>query len=204
MRGLKHNTNHINNNDHSRIFYRCVDWNINNKERVYFLSRRIFYRCVDWNAGCFEMWWYTGSRIFYRCVDWNSILGLGLSQLNVASFTDAWIETGTPYDGRYVLKSHLLQMRGLKRHIPRPVNPIRCRIFYRCVDWNVYAILIGLKNRRRIFYRCVDWNTLFSSIFTAGKVASFTDAWIETVRTDRGRALYASHLLQMRGLKLPE
>ena len=34
-------------------------------------------------------------------------------------------------------------------------------------------------------------------------VASFTDAWIETVKTGVIRPKSVSHLLQMRGLKLP-
>ena len=33
-------------------------------------------------------------------------------------------------------------------------------------------------------------------------VASFTDAWIETVNTSTGVLGFPSHLLQMRGLKL--
>ena len=35
-------------------------------------------------------------------------------KLNVASFTDAWIETFTPITGVLEVPSHLLQMRGLK------------------------------------------------------------------------------------------
>ena len=34
------------------------------------------------------------------------------------------------------------------------------------------------------------------------KVASFTDAWIETYKEVRTPRYYQSHLLQMRGLKL--
>ena len=33
---------------------------------------------------------------------------------SVASFTDAWIETGGVSKLRNIMKSHLLQMRGLK------------------------------------------------------------------------------------------
>ena len=35
------------------------------------------------------------------------------------------------------------------------------------------------------------------------KVASFTDAWIETKESKATRQIYKSHLLQMRGLKPP-
>ena len=37
---------------------------------------------------------------------------------------------------------------------------------------------------------------------TLRKVASFTDAWIETGLNESKRLRYMSHLLQMRGLKL--
>ena len=37
--------------------------------------------------------------------------------------------------------------------------------------------------------------------FTARYVASFTDAWIETLKQENGKLTLASHLLQMRGLK---
>ena len=32
------------------------------------------------------------------------------------------------------VKSHLLQMRGLKHEHEHKLQPIFCRIFYRCVD----------------------------------------------------------------------
>ena len=35
-------------------------------------------------------------------------------QIEVASFTDAWIETGSIDNNVLTIKSHLLQMRGLK------------------------------------------------------------------------------------------
>ena len=53
----------------------------------------------------------------------------------VASFTDAWIETGLYVS---VIKrgaeSHLLQMRGLKLNNRRFDLECEGRIFYRCVD----------------------------------------------------------------------
>ena len=39
-----------------------------------------------------RLFWMLG-RIFYRCVDWNILRMLKRRKLNVASFTDAWIET---------------------------------------------------------------------------------------------------------------
>ena len=99
-------------------------------------------------------------------------------------------------------KSHLLQMRGLKH-------------FY----WFRVRASIG-----RIFYRCVDWNKVLLMRRLLPRVASFTDAWIETYFrrreqylksrifyrcVDWNRAYEAiynayirSHLLQMRVLKL--
>ena len=53
---------------------------------------------------------------------------------NVASFTDAWIET-MYYEHLYALTlSHLLQMRGLKPPELRVDADRNSRIFYRCVD----------------------------------------------------------------------
>ena len=52
----------------------------------------------------------------------------------VASFTDAWIETRQHVSCAYIIKSHLLQMRGLKQVAVTSMNRCRGRIFYRCVD----------------------------------------------------------------------
>ena len=121
------------------------------------------------------------SRIFYRCVDWN---------IDFAEASEGWDV------------SHLLQMRGLK---PFPILPTRRynrRIFYRCVDWNNWLFGLRMIAPRRIFYRCVDWNThLCGFNFGGGKVASFTDAWIETQPGFNRPGFGESHLLQMRGLK---
>ena len=143
---------------------------------------RIFYRCVDWNKMWLSCIWEDRSRIFYRCVDWNIFIGLGYARPLVASFTDAWIETyfrrreqylksrifyrcvdwnrayeaiynayirshllqmrglklwrGEHSNGYYV--SHLLQMRGLKQGVVTNINIKTSRIFYRCVDWNSF------------------------------------------------------------------
>ena len=78
--------------------------------------------------------------------------------LPVASFTDAWIETILNKVLVTNRKSHLLQMRGLKQ-----------------------GILSALARERG--------------------VASFTDAWIETACHRLHEFGERSHLLQMRGLK---
>ena len=98
-------------------------------------------------------------------------------------------------------KSHLLQMRGLKL-CRRGVILIRSRrIFYRCVDWNPDEAWTVTGKTSRIFYRCVDWNIIANQFKHYVKVASFTDAWIETVSWLISLHGYQSHLLQMRGLK---
>ena len=52
----------------------------------------------------------------------------------VASFTDAWIETANWNQHEIRVWSHLLQMRGLKQNqLYKHYHPHR-RIFYRCVD----------------------------------------------------------------------
>ena len=53
---------------------------------------------------------------------------------NVASFTDAWIETDRDKSLQLAELSHLLQMRGLKLLYQRKELIITSRIFYRCVD----------------------------------------------------------------------
>ena len=55
--------------------------------------------------------------------------------LKVASFTDAWIETLCHLPGNMQEPSHLLQMRGLKQErINNELLELKRRIFYRCVD----------------------------------------------------------------------
>ena len=78
--------------------------------------------------------------------------------------------------------SHLLQMRGLKRNVPDGIITILSSHLLQ---------MRGLKLTRAGKGR----NT--------GKVASFTDAWIETGDSSGYiRSILESHLLQMRGLKL--
>ena len=57
-----------------------------------------------------------------------------LSGQIVASFTDAWIETGLGEGDDHYFESHLLQMRGLKHTSIIPYLILIRRIFYRCVD----------------------------------------------------------------------
>ena len=100
----------------------------------------------------------------------------------VASFTDAWIETGAGSNNKYLAGSHLLQMRGLKRDVRR--------WYYRresVASFTDAWIETRQQNRRPHLQ----------------KVASFTDAWIETYQSAGVFSQCQSHLLQMRGLKRP-
>ena len=157
MRGLKHNREILAKLGYSRIFYRCVDWNMASLINRFRLISRIFYRCVDWND------------IYYNkvCVYRSHLLQMrGLKRTKDA-------------DNRTRSSSHLLQMRGLKLQLFFNLKHLSSRIFYRCVDWNA-----------------------ISRVASMGlKVASFTDAWIETLLNLWSSKKKRSHLLQMRGLK---
>ena len=98
----------------SRIFYRCVDWNITSwRAGSYSLSHLLQMRGLKHRY--LKNQWRSLCRIFYRCVDWNLQARKEIDLSPVASFTDAWIETnGSIFPNRATM-SHLLQMRGLKR-----------------------------------------------------------------------------------------
>ena len=78
----------------------------------------------------------------------------------VASFTDAWIETGTGWYDVCQSSSHLLQMRGLK-----------------------LKKTITIHTRRSVASFTDAWieTTRMEYALTIDAVASFTDAWIETL-----------------------
>ena len=76
-----------------RILYGCVDWNMFTLPVNVPPACRILYGCVDWNRMLLSGWSRCRRRILYGCVDWNRKLGLVISWIFVASFTDAWIET---------------------------------------------------------------------------------------------------------------
>ena len=103
--------------------------------------------------------------------------GIGLTQ--VASFTDAWIETKECAEALYrKTKSHLLQMRGLKRAIMetettgsashllqmrglKPANSgapayITKSHLLQMRGLKLKAQISETWSRSRIFYRCVD------------------------------------------------
>ena len=165
-------------------------------------KRRIFYRCVDWNTVAEELHPVMERRIFYRCVDWNLYVGFASYFSPVASFTDAWIEThqhswiahfirshllqmrGLKLPGYagavHLCESHLLQMRGLKREVVTTPRRCICRIFYRCVDWNWWTLRTVCRPSRSHLLQMRGLKPVLKSVISGVAVASFTDAWIET------------------------
>ena len=145
---------------------------------------------------------YCFSTLSFAKLQFKSVINKAFHKHGVASFTDAWIETWP---------------------IVLPVCCILSRIFYRCVDWNIF---ICLGCARLLVASFTDaWIETGLIRITGCKhlVASFTDAWIETIQLlfcdiCDGRIFYRcvdwnhfcilfisycfkSHLLQMRGLK---
>ena len=78
----------------------------------------------------------------------------------VASFTDAWIETDNAIKMSGLEVSHLLQMRGLKRSRKDDILN------------NPSSHLLQMRGLKHSFRENVKKDRI---------VASFTDAWIETV-----------------------
>ena len=146
---------------------------------------------------------YCFSTLSFAKLQFKSVINKAFHKHGVASFTDAWIETLLKKSLCRNQQSHLLQMRGLK---PICGQIVRRNMVASFTDaWiETGKMLNGRKSRwSRIFYRCVDWNkavsvsillTLASHLLQMrglkhpkkpkrlqeGKVASFTDAWIET------------------------
>ena len=111
----------------------------------------------------------------------HGICRTGHTNQNVASFTDAWIETLLLYRLRMRRQSHLLQMRGLKLNFTvlniniKKSHLLQMRglkllisVLERMKFWSHLLQMRGLKPLRTLWKDYMDF------------VASFTDAWIET------------------------
>ena len=160
MRGLKPDYLLIMSHRKSRIFYRCVDWNWIDKNNRMQAFSRIFYRCVDWNWIRCKKWPPSLCRIFYRCVDWNPWRHCEKTPALCRIFyrcVDWNKKTGSSTDTS--IKSHLLQMRGLKLHL---------------VLYQIQAVGVAS------FTDAWIETPLDNISATDMLVASFTDAWIET------------------------
>ena len=130
---------------------------------------------------------------------------LFITLISVASFTDAWIETPATQGVEITIESHLLQMRGLKldsgnssvislkshllqmrglKLLSRPPDPEdQGRIFYRCVDWNLACKPCCQIKKVASFTDAWIETQIYPATFADFRVASFTDAWIETRET---------------------
>ena len=93
MRGLKLGLIILSSLSKSRIFYRCVDWNSYRTPLIHCLFRRIFYRCVDWNKILVKYRPLTEVASFTDAWIETSLSWMRKANVLVASFTDAWIET---------------------------------------------------------------------------------------------------------------
>ena len=227
MRGLKLRKNGLLVFRTCRIFYRCVDWNRLNANRT--IRRHQVASFTDawietadnteeyqppFVASFTDAWIETGlkesRRSRYVVASFTdawieTVIRKSLKAvLMVASFTDAWIETWSCKCYLSIIEVASFTDAWIETLQTWVVLLPFCRIFYRCVDWNLLRILRiylrskshllqmrGLKlngkktyNRwiSRIFYRCVDWNSNREHIIDTTRVASFTDAWIETLR----------------------
>ena len=101
------------------------------------------------------------------------------------------------------MESHLLQMRGLKLKFKRffgikaGSHLLQMRGLKRLTDAQKTQVEQShLLQMRGLKHFCLNRE------HHRHKVASFTDAWIETQRVLRSASTFKSHLLQMRGLKL--
>ena len=75
---------------------------------------------------------------------------------DVASFTDAWIETTLILEPGVAIESHLLQMRGLKLvTMYAKVNNIESHLL-QMRGLKLVLVIILVFRLCRIFYRCVD------------------------------------------------
>ena len=122
---------------------------------------------------------YCFSTLSFAKLQFKSVINKAFHKHGVASFTDAWIETGISINDFRNVKSHLLQMRGLKPQYGHQWK--RCFVASFTDAW--------IETARQTAEQFVNF------------VASFTDAWIETGYTWKCWLHIMSHLLQMRGLK---
>ena len=74
----------------------------------------------------------------------------------VASFTDAWIETYQNDMVKMKILSHLLQMRGLKLCLLLAMMVRLLSHLLQMRGLKQYITGFDLDKMRRIFYRCVD------------------------------------------------
>ena len=106
-------------------------------EKSHLLQMRGLKQQIIWDNDA-----YIG-RIFYRCVDWNIVPDLDLMGNDVASFTDAWIETELHAASRGRILVASFTDAWIETYQRESMPGYLRRIFYRCVDWNIDWVLSG-------------------------------------------------------------
>ena len=106
---------------------------------------------------------YCFSTLSFAKLQFKSVINKAFHKHGVASFTDAWIETHSRSKRRLLRMSHLLQMRGLKlRYAQKRRYDNQSHLL------QMRGLKLAICFQKQLFF----------------KVASFTDAWIETGRTE--------------------
>ena len=127
---------------------------------------------------------YCFSTLSFAKLQFKSVINKAFHKHGVASFTDAWIETmNVGYDAS-LGKSHLLQMRGLKQ--PSSGAPASSLLSH-LLQMRGLKLSASTRNSGGTSSHLLQMRGLkpekLSLNLRACLVASFTDAWIETVRT---------------------
>ena len=123
---------------------------------------------------------YCFSTLSFAKLQFKSVINKAFHKHGVASFTDAWIET-------YIIDIQMIT---------------KSRIFYRCVDWNIYIKIVNPEIFCRIFYRCVDWNHFCRNRCWSKRSHLLQMRGLKPRVFSHRQHPEKSHLLQMRGLKL--
>ena len=118
---------------------------------------------------------YCFSTLSFAKLQFKSVINKAFHKHGVASFTDAWIETKPDILIALSEESHLLQMRGLK-------HKAAARL-----DQKVKSHLLQMRGLKHFS---------LNGKHHGHEVASFTDAWIETLACQLVSILETSHLLQ--------
>ena len=127
---------------------------------------------------------YCFSTLSFAKLQFKSVINKAFHKHGVASFTDAWIETCSIAFFWLSVWSHLLQMRGLKQ--PSSGAPASSLLSH-LLQMRGLKLSASTRNSGGTSSHLLQMRGLKpekpSLNLRACLVASFTDAWIETVRT---------------------
>ena len=123
---------------------------------------------------------YCFSTLSFAKLQFKSVINKAFHKHGVASFTDAWIETGLDVPPELKVESHLLQMRGLK--LPLLPVPLLYLVASFTDAWIETAYIRARKDEILVASFTDAWIETISVFCDEESivVASFTDAWIET------------------------